>query len=98
MSVLVTIRVPGDTNQFKRYLEEEAEQMERIAENSRRGGCLRHKFGIGDGFVLVLDEWESAEQFQQFFSDPEIAEVMRNSGAQGEPEITVAEALDATAF
>ena len=29
-------------------------------------------FGIGDGIVVIVDEWETAEQFQQFFSNPEL--------------------------
>src|SRR6185437_14029283 len=32
--------------------------------------CIHHQFGIGEDFALVVDEWESVEQFQQFFADP----------------------------
>ncbi len=35
-------------------------------------GAIHHRFGVGDGFVLVVDEWETIEQFQQFFSNPEL--------------------------
>jgi hypothetical protein len=34
---------------------------------------------------VVLDEWASAEAFQTFFASPEIATVMQDAGAQGEP-------------
>ncbi len=92
MSVLVTMRVAGDTNQFRQFVEQEGDKLRELAEEAKRQGCLHHRFGVGDGFVVVIDEWESAEQFQQFFSDPRIAEVMQGAGAQGEPEFTFSEA------
>ena len=41
--------------------------------------------------MVVVDEWESAEQFQAFVAS--IPEVFRDAGAQGEPAITIAEAI-----
>jgi heme-degrading monooxygenase HmoA len=94
MSVLVTVRVPGDTNRFRDFLSSEGDKLQPISDEAKGVGCIHHRFSVGDGFVLVVDEWESGEQFQQFFEGNEaIAAVMRDSGAQGEPEVTIAEAV-----
>jgi quinol monooxygenase YgiN len=93
MSVLATMKVKGDTDQFRRWLETDADRIRGIAEAARGAGCLHHRFGVGNGYVLVIDEWESAEAFQTFISSDEIAAVMRDAGAQAEPEIEITEAV-----
>ena len=95
MSVLVTLKVNGDTAQFRQFIASEPDRMSGIADDARGRGAIHHRFGIGDGFVLVIDEWKSAEAFQQFFqANTEIPGMMRDAGAQGEPEITIAEAVE----
>ena len=96
MSVLVTMRVRGDVEQFRRFLETNPERFREIAPDARAAGAIHHRFGVGDGFVVVVDEWESAEAFQRFFQTNEkIPAVMRDSGAADEePEITFSEAID----
>ncbi len=95
MSVLVTVKIPGDTDAFRRYVEEHGEAMAAITEEGRSRGAIHHRFAIGEGFILVLDEWDNPDSFRAFFEGNErIGEVMAASGAQGEPEITVAEAID----
>ena len=95
MSVLVTVRVAGDTDRFRSFLASEGDRLRPIGEEAKGVGCIHHRFSVGDGFVLAVDEWESGEQFQQFFEGNEaIAEVMRDSGAQGAPEVTIAEAVE----
>jgi hypothetical protein len=94
MSVLVTLKFPGDTGQFRRFLESSPERFAEIAPEAQAAGCLHHRFGIGDGFVIVVDEWESAEAFQTFFQTNEkVPLVVRDAGASGEPEITFTEAV-----
>lgn len=94
MSVLVTMRVPGDTDRFRQFVANEQERVTQAGEQAKAQGCLHHRFGVGDGFVVVVDEWESPEHFQRFFENPELAEMMRDSGAQGEPEVTFTEAIE----
>ncbi|MGN6380586.1 MAG: hypothetical protein ACTHNU_16675 [Gaiellales bacterium] len=94
MSVIVTMHVNGDTEQFRRFVDSNQDILRRIATDARSQGCLHHRFGVGDGFVQVVDEWESAEKFQSFFqNNPDIPGVMRDAGAQGEPQFTFAEAI-----
>jgi hypothetical protein len=95
MSVLMTMVVKGDTDAFRAFVRDEGPRLKAIADTAREQGCLHHQFGIGDGEVVVIDEWESPEQFQRFFEgNPEIEAVMREGGAQGEPDIRFSEAVD----
>jgi heme-degrading monooxygenase HmoA len=97
MSYLITVRIPGDAEQFRSFLtgDGNADRMKAIAEDGRSRGAIHHRFGVGDGFVFVVDEWEDAQQFQDFFEgNEEIEAVIRAAGGQGEPEVTVAEALE----
>ena len=93
VSVLVTMKVGGDTGQFRRFLAAEADRLGEIAAAAQAAGCVHHRFGVGDGFVLVIDEWVSAQAFQTFISSDEISEVMRDAGAQSQPEVEIAEAI-----
>jgi hypothetical protein len=94
VSVIVTMRVTGDTDQFRRFIETQQETLRRVSADARSKGCLHHRFGVGDGFVLVVDEWESPEAFQSFFhGNPDLPGVMHDAGAQGEPDITFTEAV-----
>jgi hypothetical protein len=66
-----------------------------IAEQAKAAGGIHHRFGIGDGFVLIADEWDSVEHFQQFFSNPDLQAFIGSVGAEpGPPEITIAASVD----
>ena len=94
MSVLVTVKISGDSNAFQKALTERGDDFKKIGDRSRDVGAIHHRFGIGDGFVLVVDEWETAEQFQQFFNDPELHAFIGSVGGEpsSPPEITITEA------
>jgi len=94
MSVIIVTKVPGDTAKFRQSLTDRAGEYVKFAESARAAGAIRHRFGIGDGFVLVVDEWGTPEQFEQFFSDPELQKFIGSvGGAQVPPEVTVCEAV-----
>jgi hypothetical protein len=69
-----------------------------IAERSKGKGALHHQFAVEDGFVLVNDEWESAEEFTKFFSAPWLQTLIRSVGGDtsAAPEITVGEAVNSS--
>jgi hypothetical protein len=95
MSVLVTMRVSGDTDKFREFVAREPDRLRKIADAARASGCIHHRFGVGDGYVVVVDEWETADAFQQFFkTNPDIPDVMRDAGAQGEPEFDFTDAVE----
>jgi hypothetical protein len=44
---------------------------------------------------VVIDEWETAEQFQSFFDgNPKVAQVMTSIGMTGSPEVSVFGSID----
>ena len=95
MSVLITIKVQGDTATFRQALTDRADEFAGFAERAKAAGAIHHQFAIGDGFVLVVDEWEAAHQFESFFSSPELQAFIAEVGAApGPPEIAVAETVD----
>jgi hypothetical protein len=94
MSVLVIGKFQGDTAKFGQALTDRAGEFAKIADMAKAAGGVHHRFGIGDGFVVIVDEWESVEHFQQFFSDPDLQAFIGSVGAApAPPEITVAEAV-----
>jgi hypothetical protein len=93
VSVLITVKFPGDTDTFRKTLADRASELASFAEQARAAGGIHHRFGMGDGFIVAVDEWESPQQFEQFFARPELQAFIGSSGATGPPEITVCEAI-----
>jgi hypothetical protein len=94
MSVLVTVKLTGDTDTFQNALAERGSEFKEFGVRAQGVGAVHHRFGIGEGFVLVVDEWESAQQFEQFFSNPELQAFIGTVGGNPTPpEITVTEAV-----
>ena len=95
MSVLVIMKFQGDVAKFYQALADHGDEFAKFAEDARTsGGGLHHRFAVGDGYVVVVDEWESMEHFQKFFSNPDVQALIAQSGAAaGPPEMIVAEAI-----
>jgi hypothetical protein len=94
MSVLVVGKFQGDTAKFRQSLTDRADEFEKFADLSKVSGAIHHRFGIGDGFVMVIDEWESIEHFDKFFSNPELQAFIGEIGADpAPPEMTVLDAV-----
>lgn len=91
MSVIVILRIKGNPADLESYAAGPGgDVMKSIAEAGRAAGAVRHTFAGGDGEVLVVDEWPDEQTFHGFFaSQPQIADVMRDGGAQGPPEISI---------
>jgi hypothetical protein len=81
MSVLAVMTVPGDTATFEEFVSATSSFVLGLTEKSK----------AGDGEIVVVDEWNTAEDFQAFISSPEIQNVMGQMGARGEPRITFAD-------
>jgi len=98
MSFLITLKVHGDTAAFQKALAERGDEINEVAERAKSQGAIHHRFGIGDGYIHVIDEWQTVEGFQAFFGDPSMQEFIGTIGADPtrEPEITVSEAIDSS--
>jgi quinol monooxygenase YgiN len=94
VSVLIVGKFQGDTATFRQALADRADEFAKIADTARAAGGIHHRFGVGDGFVVIVDEWESVEQFQQFFADPDLQAFIGSVGAApGPPELIISEAV-----
>ncbi len=94
MSVLVIGRFQGDTAKFRQALTERSSEFVAISDQARAVGGIHHKFGIGDGYAMIVQEWESAEQFERFFANPDLQAFIGTIGAAPvPPEIVIAEAV-----
>jgi hypothetical protein len=94
MTVLVVGTFQGDTAKFRQALVDRSDEFATIASAAKAQGCLHHRFGVGDGFVTLIDEWETFEQFQTFFGDPELQGFIATVGAEpGPPDLKVLEAV-----
>jgi hypothetical protein len=97
MSVLVIGKFHGDTAKFRQALVDRSDEFAKIGESARGAGAIHHRFGIGDGFVVVQDEWESIEHFQRFFADPSLQAFIGSVGADpAPPELIVSEAVSSS--
>jgi hypothetical protein len=97
MSVVVTVRIPvADVAAAIEGLQGRGEFLGKISEIAKGSGMLHHRFVAGDGEIIALDEFETAEQFQSFFdANSEIADVMASIGMTGPPTVSVYQAFDA---
>jgi quinol monooxygenase YgiN len=95
MSVLVTGKFHGDVDTFRKSVAERSDELAEVARRARSAGCLHHRFGVTDDLVVVVDEWQTAEAFQSFFSAPDLQKLITEMGASSDvaPEITISEAI-----
>ncbi|HEX3910321.1 MAG TPA: hypothetical protein VHW67_06425 [Solirubrobacteraceae bacterium] len=97
MTVLVTLRIAGDPSRIQQALNSDPDRLQAIADRAKAKGALHHRFyGNTDGSeVLVVDEWDSAESFQQFFGEnPDIGAMIAEAGVTSEPEAKFWHVLD----
>jgi hypothetical protein len=94
VSVLIIGKFKGDTAKFRQALADRPDEFVKISGESQTVGALHHRFGVGDGYVVIVDEWDSVEQFQTFMSDPDLQAFIGSVGGAPEPpEVIVAEAI-----
>lgn len=94
MSVIVIVKVPGDTSKFRKFFEENAVMISQISASAKAEGCSHHVFAEGENVITTVDTWTSRAAFEKFFSAPEIAETMASAGASGPPDIEFYEVLE----
>lgn len=95
MSVYMSLRVKADRTKFEELASGEwKDRLQEIAERAKSMGAIHHRFAAEDGDLVVMDEWESREQFERFFSESDdVRELMASVGVQSEPEIHFYEPL-----
>jgi hypothetical protein len=97
MSVTAVIHFPvSDVTKAVEGLRGQAALLEEITENTKGAGIRHHRFVAGEGELVVIDQWESAEQFHQFFQDNvKVGQVTDAIGLAGPPVVSVFSTFDA---
>ncbi len=97
MSVIVIAHfsVP-DMDKTMAVLAEHAALLDSVTEYAKGVGAIHHRFMAGDGELVVLDEWESPEQFQAFFEgNADVETITMAAGVTGPPRVEVYGAVEA---
>src|ERR1700689_3562635 len=97
MSVTIIARFPvADVENGIAGLQANAALLEEITEDTKGGGIIHHTFVAGEGELVVIDEWESAEQFQNFFEgNAKVAKITELVGVTGPPAIAIYNEVEA---
>ena len=96
MSVHVTVKMQANSDLFTKSLEERAEDFVRIGQSGKAAGAIHHRFAVGPDYVVVIDEWDTAEHFEAFFSNPELQAFIGEVGgdASAPPEMIFGNLVD----
>jgi len=94
MSYTVLIKFAGDVEVFQKAMADRADEFRAIADKGRSLGAITHRFAVGDGFIIAVDEWDNPASFQTFSSDPEFQAFVGSVGASGPPEVWVGESIE----
>ena len=95
MSYLITVEIPGDVETFRKEMANRPAELVAVSERGRAAGAIHHRFGVADGMILVVDEWDDPKHFEAFFGEPKMVEFVHSMGADPSrpPRITVAESM-----
>jgi hypothetical protein len=95
MSVLVITTMKADTAAFERLHRERTDDLRSVMQQAKAAGAVHHRFGVGeDGTVVIIDEWKTSSDFQQFFDNPTVASFMQEAGVTEPPDVTIVTAFD----
>lgn len=95
MSVLMIMRVKADPDRAEKFFQDNRQLSESINEEARSKGCLHHAFYATKDEVFVVDEWQSPEGFQEFFSsNQDIPKAMKEIGVTDQPRVEFMRPLD----
>ena len=94
MSVIVVGKMKADPANVKKLWASRKADFETVQKEAVAAGAIHHRWAFGDGYVLIIDEWNDAGSFQKFFeSNAIIPSLMAEGGVEGAPEFTVAEVV-----
>jgi len=97
MSLIMTLRVRGDSKKLEEQAAADPAGIRAIAKEAKKEGLIAHRFyGSEDGQIMVVDEWPDQASFQRFFdaNQSRIGPLMANAGVTDAPEVTFWRKLD----
>ena len=88
MSVVVLGHIQVDPAIMKKLMDERPDDFIAVMNDAKSKGAVHHMFLANDKGAYFLDEWASAQQFQDFFMNQEtIRSLMQEAGATAPPDI-----------
>jgi hypothetical protein len=96
VSAIVIVRFPvSDVAKAIDGLRAHAALLEEMTKANKNAGNLGHRVATGDGELVVVDEWETVEQFQGFYANnANIEHITAELGVTGPPAILVLSSVD----
>ena len=92
MSVIVIGKMKVNPANVAKLWADRGSDFKAISEAAKAAGCTRHRWGFGDGYVMIVDEWSDAASFQTFFDTQTlIPELMQAGGVEGPPAFDIVE-------
>ena len=96
MSVVVVVRLKADAEKTKEALRSHSADVEQVSADAKAAGALSHRFVWAGDEVLIIDEWNDAAAFREFFgTNKTIAQVMQAAGVTDRPTMDFYEPLEA---
>ena len=96
MSAIVIVRFPvSDVAKAIDGLRVHAALLEEMTKANKTAGNLGHRVCAGDGELVIVDEWETVEQFQGFYANnANVERITSELGVTGPPAILVVTSVD----
>ena len=93
MSVIVIGRMKADPAAVQKLWADREADFMTVQTEAKAAGALHHRWGLGDGEVVIIDEWPDGASFQNFFGgNAIIPSLMQEAGITAPPEFTIVEA------
>jgi len=96
MSVTVIVRFNvANVAEAVESISANAPLAEDLAAYGKSSGQLGHRILAGNGELVMIDEWGTAEQFQKFFEgNAMVEEMVYEAGVTGAPTISVFDSVE----
>ena len=93
MSVIVVGKMQADPSTIQKLWNERETDFKAVQKEAIAAGAIHHRWGLGDGFVTIIDEWPDPGSFEKFFNtNTTIPQLMQAGGVQAPPEFIIVEA------
>ena len=87
MSVIVLVKFRGDPDRVGSMMKDQPATFETIAAEARRHGGVHHRIAVRGSEILIIDEWQSVEDFDTFYPKSGLLEVLDDLGFAEAPEV-----------
>jgi hypothetical protein len=90
MSTIVIARYRADPARFEKLVQSDDVDFTAVARARIAKGCISHRYAVDECAVYVIDEWPSAEAYNENWSTSEgwSHEVAVEAGLEEPPEVT----------